>query len=75
MLNCREVADDADRLLADDLPWRRRIAIRSHLLVCRHCRLYVRQLKVLMGAVSLRHTRASDEEVARIIERIDSRSD
>ena len=45
MLRCDEVA----RLCASDeihaSPLTKRLAVRMHLLLCRHCRRYVRELK------------------------------
>lgn len=66
MLTCRELAQDPELLLADELPWRHRLSVRMHLLMCRHCRRYVSQLRVLIRAIPFMHDRASDEEVARI---------
>lgn len=44
MLRCREVT----RLHASDelasAPWRTRLGVRLHLMLCRHCRRYVREL-------------------------------
>ena len=51
MLRCKEVT----RLCAsEDLrgaPWRTRMAVRAHLLMCRHCRRYVRELARIGAAV------------------------
>jgi hypothetical protein len=45
MLTCREVA----RAIASDevaeAAWRQRLAVRFHLLLCRHCRRYAFQLR------------------------------
>lgn len=70
MLRCREIVQDADLLLAAELPWQRRIAVKLHLLMCRHCRRYVRQLRALIRAVPFMHRKASDEEVSRIMDHV-----
>ncbi len=44
MLTCRQVAENADRYLGADLPWRTRLQMRLHLMMCRHCRRYVDQI-------------------------------
>ena len=44
MLTCRQLAMNASRYLDSDLPWRDRIGIRVHLMMCRHCGRYVDQL-------------------------------
>lgn len=53
MLRCKEVT----RLYAsDDLrhaPWRKRMAVRVHLMMCRSCQRYVRELKAIGKAVRL----------------------
>jgi hypothetical protein len=47
MLKCKEVtrAIAGDELATAD--WRRRLSVRLHLLVCRHCRRYARQLRII----------------------------
>lgn len=44
MLTCREVSEKASRYLEADLPWRARLQMRLHLMMCRHCRRYVDQI-------------------------------
>ncbi|MCI0657219.1 MAG: anti-sigma factor [Acidobacteria bacterium] len=52
MLTCREVT----RLLASDeyldASWGRRLAIRLHLAMCRHCRRYASQMRAIRAAAS-----------------------
>jgi predicted anti-sigma-YlaC factor YlaD len=51
MPSCKEVTAV---VASDDLlrrPWRERLAIRLHLLMCRHCRRYVEQLAAIASAV------------------------
>lgn len=72
MLNCREVVDSADQLLDGSMSRRQRFAIKMHLLMCRHCRRYVGQLRTLLRAIPFMHGQASDAEVAKVIEHIDS---
>ena len=47
MMKCKELT----RLVASDglaeATWSKRMAVRFHLLMCRHCRLYTVQLKAL----------------------------
>ena len=71
MLSCREVVDHADAYVAGELSRRQRFAMQLHLLMCRHCRRYVRQFNSLIKATPFMHSKASDEEVAKIMERID----
>ena len=72
MLNCREVVKDSGLLIAGELSWQRRLVIRMHLLMCRHCRRYVRQLRVLIRAAPFMHAKASDEEVSKVMDFVHS---
>jgi len=48
MLTCRELAQSrASDYLDDQLRWRQRIGVRFHLLICDHCRRFVRQLELV----------------------------
>ncbi len=73
MLSCRDVVNDADRYVAGELSSRQRMAMKFHLLICRHCRRYVRQFKSLINATPFMHSKASDEEVAEIMQSIGRR--
>ena len=45
MLRCSEVAERATLYLECDMPRMARWAMRLHLLMCRHCRRFVHQLR------------------------------
>lgn len=75
MLKCHEVVADADRLLADELAGRKRFAINMHLLICRDCRRYIRQLRALLSAIPNMHDKASEQEVTAIMDNIKAHSD
>lgn len=70
MLNCREIVQRGDLLLAGDLAWRHRIGIRIHLMMCRYCRRYVHQLKTMIKAIPFMHSQASEDEVSHVIANI-----
>jgi len=70
MLKCRDVVNNADQLLDGAISRRHRLAIKMHLLMCRHCRRYVRQLRALLRAIPFMYGKASDAEVSRVIEHI-----
>lgn len=74
MLKCREVVSQADALLAGDLSWRQRAAMRFHLLMCHHCGRYVRQFKQLLRAIARMHGMASEAEVAQVMKNIETRN-
>lgn len=75
MLKCTHLVDKADLLIDDaDLSLGQRFSLRVHLVICRHCRRYVRQLRVLTA--HLRHRDpppADDDEVDAILRRIDNK--
>ena len=58
MLNCREITEHASDFIDARLPWRVRMEVRVHLMMCRICREYVRQMALVVGA--LRHLRDRD---------------
>lgn len=65
VVNCEEVS----RLIASDeaaqTGWRQRVAIRFHLLMCRHCRRYARQLEQIGRAARQILSDSSPDEDAR----------
>ena len=65
MLRCNEVT----RLYASEAlrsaTWRKRIAVRLHLLMCRSCQRYVKELR-LIGDEMRRSAEDSPEEAHRI---------
>ena len=74
MLTCREVVTDTDRLIAGELTRRQRWAMHLHLIMCRHCRRYVRQMRALLRAIPTMHAKASEQEVAEVMDVIDKHS-
>jgi hypothetical protein len=48
MLNCREVSERASDFFDAALPYRERLQVRLHLLMCRICREYVRQMTLVV---------------------------
>lgn len=73
MLSCKQVVDDAEHLLAGEVSLRRRLAIRLHLLICVHCRRYLRQLQLLLAALPHLRGRARPEQVDAVMARLRAR--
>ncbi len=51
MISCRELTT---AIASDELAtasWRKRLSIRFHLMRCKHCRCYQRQVKALGGVI------------------------
>lgn len=68
MPTCHEVADAiaTDRL--EEAPLRRRLAVFLHLLLCRHCRRYARQMRTI--GVAARELLAHSEGEGKSLERL-----
>lgn len=69
MLKCRDVPAEASLAIDDELGWRRRLGLWFHVLMCEHCRRYLRQMRRLSRAWRGQHAPASDEEVAEVLDR------
>lgn len=65
MLKCREVSELASAIIDQHLGFRTRLAVLAHLTLCRHCRLYLRQLR--LTAETLRQLPVDPEPDARAI--------
>ena len=50
MLKCKEVAGILASDGLDEAPWTRRLSVRFHLMMCRHCRRYAAQLSAIAAA-------------------------
>lgn len=68
MLKCRDMPAEASLAIDDTLGWRRRLSLRFHVLMCQHCRRYLRQMTRLSRAWREQDTPASDEEVAKVLD-------
>ncbi len=70
MLSCKEVTR---KIASDELVesgWRERLAVRLHLLWCRHCRRYVAQLRAIGAAArNLWGPRSQDPSTLERLER------
>lgn len=67
MQRCDEVTRAVAREELRDASWRRRVSVRIHLLMCRACRRYTRELAVIAEA-----TRQAAEEHGLGAGRVDS---
>ena len=46
MLSCKELVAHSSDYLDGQLRLRERISVRAHLAMCRHCRRFIRQMKL-----------------------------
>lgn len=72
MLTCKEVCENATGLTERKTGLWHRLMLRLHLMMCRHCRNFLRQLDLVMGATRrLDEPEApTDEEIDRILARL-----
>lgn len=54
MLTCKEAIRLVSEGLDRELPWPRRLGLKMHLLMCRHCSAYNRQIRGLARVFHLR---------------------
>ena len=70
MLACKEVTRIVAAEELDEAGWNRRLAVRLHLLMCRHCRRYAAQLRAVgKAARNIWGTRQADSEAIERLER------
>ncbi len=69
MLKCRDVAHDASDFIDGRIPWYRRPAWYLHLLICGHCRRFLRHFRtsIQVASAAARRT-AAPAEVTEILE-------
>jgi predicted anti-sigma-YlaC factor YlaD len=68
VLSCREVVERSSALLDGDLSLRERMSMRMHLAMCRHCRRYWRQLRLLVSR--LRQAQGGEPPPPELVDRI-----
>ncbi|MBH9304960.1 zf-HC2 domain-containing protein [Pseudomonas aeruginosa] len=51
MLSCKELVARSSDCLDGQLDFRGQLAVRSHLLMCRHCRRFIRQMRLTQATV------------------------
>ncbi len=71
MLKCRDVAHQASDYLDHNLSLWQRLGILFHLLICHHCRRFIRQLKLVSRFIKIRpKPEANKEAVEEVMDRI-----
>jgi anti-sigma factor ChrR (cupin superfamily) len=71
MLKCKDIADLSSDYLDGTLPLRKRLAIRLHLMMCGHCRRYLKSLQMVITTLGRSKQPIEDEaRVDKIIDKI-----
>ena len=52
MLKCKQVTEMASKSLDTSIPWLQRFEMKLHLMMCKSCNLYVKQIKFIQKAIS-----------------------
>ena len=59
-MNCKEVTRLLSERLDRDLPWRKRLGIYLHFIICRYCVRYWRHLSYIRRLIRLRRRRLEE---------------
>jgi len=51
MLNCKDMTTEAQSFVDGELGLWQRLQVRFHLLICKYCRRYLRQLRLTIGTL------------------------
>ena len=71
MLKCKHVVAKADAIVdGAPLTRRERFALRLHLLMCHHCRRYIRQLRALLGTLPRETDALDDARTQEVLDRL-----
>lgn len=68
MLKCRDVLAQGSAYIDGAQTARERLALRAHLLICGHCRQYLRSLRLTAASVQSLRLPVTEAEVTRILE-------
>ncbi len=72
MLTCRDVCDNATRHIEGPTGFADRFALRLHLLLCRECRRFMRQFRMMIGAAEQLNELPgpTDEEIDALVNKL-----
>lgn len=70
MLRCDRAVERANVSDTGALRWHERMLMYMHLMMCHHCRRYLRQLRMLLGGMAETPGQASDEEVEAVMRQL-----
>lgn len=77
MKTCCEVQEKASALLDGELPLLQLLGVKMHLVLCRHCRRFMRHLRLVSHSLALRGRLASPtgEFVERVTEHLECQAE
>lgn len=71
MLSCKDVNKNSDQYIDQELSLRQRINIKMHLLMCVHCRRYLKQMAATVNSLrTLPQDDCSDQQTEALLDRL-----
>lgn len=71
MLTCKDICDNATQHLEGPTTLLERLSLRFHLLICKHCRRFMRQFNLTIGAAQkMAEQSPTDEEIDTLVEKL-----
>lgn len=70
MLSCKQITEQACDYLEKHLTFRQRLQVWLHLLICHHCRRYIRQIRSTVGCLHSHRKSVSDQQAEEIVVKI-----
>ena len=77
MLTCKDVCDNATRHIEGQSGLGDRIGLRFHLLICKECRRFMRQFRMMIGTSAKLNDldQPTDKEIDELVTRLASSQD
>ena len=73
MLRCKDVVERASRYIDGEMSWSRRLGMRLHLMMCIHCRRFMRQFRMVrdtLGHCSERQPEPTEQSLRELVEKL-----
>ncbi|MBU2872776.1 zf-HC2 domain-containing protein [Marinobacter salexigens] len=68
MLMCRDLADIASDYIDGELTNRQNLSVKMHLMMCKHCRTFIGNLRASTDLLKVHASRQENEELIRKID-------
>lgn len=73
MLRCKDVVERASRYIDGEMSWSRRLGMRLHLMMCIHCRRFMRQFRMVrdtLGNCPERQAEPTEQSLRELVEKL-----
>lgn len=69
MLSCKSIVQQASDYADKSLPWHRRLRMKMHLLMCIHCKRFMRHFETsICVTANIGQQQASEQEISNIMD-------